>query len=324
MSSPLVSIIVSCYNGEQYIADTLNSLLNQTYPQLEIIVVNDGSTDNSETVIKSFADKRISYYYQSNKGQCAALNYGFSKSSGKYIKFYDADDILEPEVIKGQVAALQGMGDDCISFIEWRRFYNNTLPETIDLNDPHTIRKDCVPLEYIEWKDHPPMFQCGLWLIPRELFNKTGLWDERLSLINDTEFFSRIFASVRYLKYSDKGYTFYRSSATGTSLSKDISRKGIRSAILSIDLTAKWFLSIANNEKIKKKIVKSYVMVMEWAYPNHKDLTKIVERRLKQYPKEYEIHTKSGKIYNLVMKLFGWKKAKLLSKYYNRKRKTIN
>ena len=323
MKSPLVSIIVSCYNGEKYIAATLDSLLKQTYPNIEIIVVNDGSTDASESIIKSYSQSSVHYYFQKNKGQCAALNYGFTKSTGSLIKFYDADDILHPIAIEGQVKVLSGLTDDCMSFIEWRRFYDDTLPEAIDENDPHTIHKDCTPLEYITLREHPPMYQCGLWLIPRTLLLKTGLWDERLSLINDTEFFSRIMCHVKCLKFSDKGYTFYRTNATETSLSKDLSSKGIKSAILSIDLTAKWLLSIEDSERIKRIIVKAYVMILEWAFPQKMLLVKVVERRLKQYPAEYIVHTKSGKVYNLIMKLFGWKTANRMAKFYYRKKYKI-
>lgn len=323
MHSSLVSIVVSCYNGEKYIADTLNSLLAQTYSNIEIVVVNDGSTDESEKVIKSFSDPRIKYFRQANKGQCSALNYGFSKSIGEYIKFYDADDILHPAVIQGQVESLVGMGDDCLSFIEWRRFYNNELPTTIDESNPHTIHKDCFPIEYITWKQKTPMVQCGLWLIPRVLLSKTGLWDERLSLINDTEFFTRIMLHVRYMKFSNSGYTFYRTNLAETSLSKDFSKKGIKSALLSIDLTAKWMLDIENSERIKRIIANSYIMILEWAFPSQMAFVKIIERRLKQFPKEYIEHTKSGKIYNLIMKLFGWKTAnRLVNYYYTKKNST--
>lgn len=298
-------------------------MLSQTYTNLEVIIVDDGSIDNSEAVIKSLTDKRIFYYKQENKGQCAALNYGFEKSTGILIKFYDADDILHPEVIEGQVAALQGMADDCISFIEWRRFYKDALPANIDLLNPHTIHKDCTPIEYITWKEYPPMYQCGLWLMPRSLLQKTGLWDERLSLINDTEFFSRIMLNVRFLKFSGKGYTFYRSNTTGESLSKDFSEKGIKSALLSIDLAAQWLLRIENSDRIKKIIVNAYVMVLEWAFPGQMELVKNVEQRLKTYPQEYISHTKSGKVYNVIMKLFGWKIASRLAKYYYRKKYKI-
>lgn len=317
MNGPLVSIIVSCYNGEKYIADTINSLLKQTYANIEIVIVNDGSTDNSEKVIHEFTDTRIKYYKQQNRGQCAALNLGFSKSTGKYIKFYDADDILEPNVIQGQVDSLNGMEEDCMSFIEWRRFYDNAIPDCIDKQNPHTIHKDCLPVEYITWKQQTPMVQCGLWLIPRSLLYKTGLWDERLNLINDTEFFTRVLQYVRYLKFSDSGCTFYRTNIGESSLSKDFSKKGIKSALLSIDLSAKWMLNIENSDRIKKIIVNSYIMILGWAYPKQITFVKIIERRLKQFPKEFIVYPKSGKIYNVVMKLFGWKTANRLTKLYH-------
>ncbi len=317
---PLVSIIVSCYNGEKYIADTLNSLLSQTYTNLEIIVVDDGSKDNSESVIKSFADKRICYYKQENGGQCNALNAGFKKASGKYIKFYDADDILHKNVIAGQVAALQDENDNVVSFIEWRRFYNNILPVEIDLSDPHTIHKDCSPLEFIMWKENPPMVQCGLWLLPTTLLHRTGLWDERLSLINDTEFFTRIFTHAKRLKFADTGYTFYRSSSSEMTLSSDLSKKGIKSAILSIDLSAKWMLQIENSEAIRKRVSQGYMMILEWAYPKHTIYVKLIERRLKQFPKSFTESTRSGKIYNVVSRLLGWKAARRLSRIYQKKK----
>lgn len=315
---PLVSVIVSCYNAEKYIAQTLESLINQTYSNLEIIVVNDGSKDNSESLVKAFADNRIKYFSQENKGQCAALNTGFRHSSGKLIKFYDADDVLDKDVIEGQVNALTGLNDDCISFIEWRRFYNDKLPSSINLKDPHTIHKDCTPIQYITWKEQPPMVQCGLWLLPRNLLLKAGLWDERLSLINDTEFFTRIFKHTKLLKFSDNGYTFYRTNINDASLSKDISAKGIKSAILSIDLSAKWLLQIENSERIKKIIVKGYVTILEWAFPKHKMYVSLVERRLKQFPAEYVAFTKAGKTYNALMKLFGWKTANRMAKWYGK------
>ncbi len=321
---PLVSIIVSCYNAEKYVAETLESLLGQTYRNIEIIVVNDGSTDDSEAIIQGFADSRIKYYKQANKGQCSALNKGFSLSTGDYVKFYDADDILTKEVIASQVKTLNGRTSDCISFIEWRRFYNDLLPTSVDVNDLHTIHRDCTPLEYITWLEKPPMVQCGLWLLPRTLIIKSGLWDERLSLINDTEFFTRIFTHTRLLKFCDSGYTFYRTNMHVSSLSKDISRKGIKSAILSIDLAAKSMLAIENSERIKRLIVKGYVMILEWAFPKHKMYVRLVERRLQQYPQQYIAFTRSSKAYNVIMKLFGWKAANRLSKYYRKTRYSLD
>jgi glycosyltransferase involved in cell wall biosynthesis len=313
---PLVSIIVSCYNAEKYIAATLESLIIQTYHKTEIIVVDDGSTDMSANIIKSFKDDRLKYYYQKNKGQCAALNLGFNLSSGSLIKFYDADDILHPYSIGGQVESLEGKSESALSFIEWKRFFNDELPDNVNEISYNTIHRDCFPVEHITFSDGTPMFQCGMWLIPRTLFFKTGLWDKRLSLINDTEFFSRILTKASNLIFSDKGITFYRTNFKSSSLSSDFSKKGIKSAILSIDLTARWFLQIENSERIKRVIVNSYVMILEWSFPAQITYCKIIEKRLAAYPKTYITYTKSGKAYNLILHLFGWKIARRLAKVY--------
>ncbi len=316
MSSPLVSIIVSCYNAEKYVAETLTSLLAQTYQNIEIIIVDDGSTDNSVKIIKSFTDHRIRYYKQNNKGQCAALNYGFQFANGRYIKFYDADDILESSSIEAQVDSLQNSNDEDISFIEWRRFYNNKLPSTIDDDHYHTIHRNCTPLEYLTFTEKMPMVQCGLWLVPKVLLNKSGLWDERLSLINDTEFFPRLLPYAKRLRFSEKGYTLYRSNFNSNSLSADFSKKGIKSALLSIDLMAKWLLQLENSDRIKKIIVSSYCMILEWAFPKQPVYVKVIERRLADYPSTYIHHIRSGKVHNLIMKLLGWKAAARLTKIY--------
>ncbi len=97
--TPLFSIIIPLYNKEKYIANTLNSVLNQTYSGFEIIIVNDGSTDNSLKIVEGFTDPRIKVYSKKNEGVSAARNYGISKALNKYISFLDADDIWEPDFL---------------------------------------------------------------------------------------------------------------------------------------------------------------------------------------------------------------------------------
>lgn len=315
MSNVLVSVIISCYNAEKYIAATLQSIIGQTYRNIEIIVVNDGSNDNSEKIISGFKDDRIKYFFQKNKGQCAALNYGFLQSRGELIKFYDADDILDAEVIADQVEVLKEKNDE-VSFIEWRRFYNDQFPVEIDHVDFHTIHKDCTPLEYLTFTGKTPMVQCGLWLIPRSILHKSGLWDERLSLINDTEFFPRVLSFCQMLRFSAKGITHYRTNFNGRTLSSDTSKRGIKSSLLSIDLMSRWLRQLESSERIERIIATSYVTILEGAYPDHPVYSKIIERRLVQFPSSYIRHTRSGRIFNIIMQLFGWKVAAHLCRWY--------
>lgn len=91
----LLSVIVPCYNSERYIHRCLESILKQTYSNLEVIVVNDGSTDKSEEIIKSINDSRIKYIYQDNSGVSAARNKGIENATGDFITFVDSDDTIE-------------------------------------------------------------------------------------------------------------------------------------------------------------------------------------------------------------------------------------
>ena len=97
MNSPIISVVLPVFNCEKYIEKAITSVLEQSFLDFELIIINDGSTDSSEDKILSFTDKRIRYIKQSNKGISATLNYGISISSGRYIARMDADDICMPD-----------------------------------------------------------------------------------------------------------------------------------------------------------------------------------------------------------------------------------
>ena len=101
MNLPLVSIIVPVYNGEKYLSETLESILNQDYAEKEIIVVNDGSTDGSEEILQSYIE--IKYLSQENKGVPVARNRGIEESTGEFIAFSDQDDVWKSSKLTDQV-----------------------------------------------------------------------------------------------------------------------------------------------------------------------------------------------------------------------------
>jgi glycosyltransferase involved in cell wall biosynthesis len=111
--SPIVSVIVPCYNNGNYLAEALESVLTQTYATWECIILDDGSTDNSARVAQAYTekDKRFSYIYQINKGVSAARNAAIKTSSGKYILPLDADDKLSPEYVTEAVKVLEKNND---------------------------------------------------------------------------------------------------------------------------------------------------------------------------------------------------------------------
>ena len=106
---PKVSVIIACYNGAAYLADAIQSVLDQTYEEFEIIVVDDGSTDNTPAVAGGFDDPRVRYIRQENKGRSNARNTGINASRGRYVAFLDADDLFLPHKLEVQVRYL----DEC-------------------------------------------------------------------------------------------------------------------------------------------------------------------------------------------------------------------
>lgn len=108
MNNPLVSIVIPCYNAEKYIEETIQSVLNQSETDLEIIVINDGSTDNSAQIVNAFSDKRIQLINQKNQGVSAARNLGLNKAKGTYIVFFDADDIMCDTFIEDRLKSIHG------------------------------------------------------------------------------------------------------------------------------------------------------------------------------------------------------------------------
>ncbi|MFQ2222915.1 glycosyltransferase [Aeromonas enteropelogenes] len=106
-SAPLISVVLPVYNSENFIRDSVNSILEQSYKNIELIIINDGSTDSTFDIIKSFSDERIRIISRENKGLIFSLNEGISLAKGRFIARMDADDISEPDRIERQVKFLE-------------------------------------------------------------------------------------------------------------------------------------------------------------------------------------------------------------------------
>jgi glycosyltransferase involved in cell wall biosynthesis len=104
-----VSVIIPAYNGDRYLAQAIASILTQTYTDYEIILVNDGSTDNTQSIIQQYADqiKSLKYFAQTNQGVAASRNLGLAQAQGEYIAFLDQDDLFLPHKLASQVALLE-------------------------------------------------------------------------------------------------------------------------------------------------------------------------------------------------------------------------
>jgi len=304
MHQPLVSIIISAYNAEKYISETLDSVLNQTWKQLEVIVVNDGSTDHTESILKAYADQ-IVYVYQENKGQDAALNNGYRHSTGEWIKFMDADDLINPEMIALQVKKMEGKNNS-IAYGEWSRFYRDD-PTTADFT-PLAYWKDSLPIDFLTARPEGVMLQCGIMLIHRTLIEKAGIWDERLVLFNDTEYYTRLLLHSDGIIFTEGAKLYYR-SGIASSVSAQRSQKHFESTFLATSLIEELLLKAEDSFRVRQLIANTYFNQYFEMYPRFKDLQKKHSDKIKILAVPVR-KVQGGKIFMLINALLGWKAAK--------------
>ena len=134
MNKKDISIIVPIYNAEKYLNKCIDSIINQTKKELEIILINDGSTDNSETIIKKYDDKRIKYFKNKNQGIGKTRNFGIDKATGKYIMFLDSDDFLELNACEKMYEKAEKEKLDIV-VCDYYRYFDNGTKEEVKLPD---------------------------------------------------------------------------------------------------------------------------------------------------------------------------------------------
>jgi glycosyltransferase involved in cell wall biosynthesis len=172
---PLVSCIVPVFNGERYLQQALDSVLEQTYTPLELIVSDDGSTDGTRAVVDAYGDS-VRYLHQPNGGHAAARNLGLSIAQGEFVAFLDADDLWHPEKIERQVARLRGRPtvDACVTFV--RNFWGPAEDR---------LSEDARLTEAV------PGYRSVTLLARRTLFERAGRFNPALRHGNDTDWFLR-------------------------------------------------------------------------------------------------------------------------------------
>ena len=174
-NTKLVSVIVPCYNNEITIQETIASILEQSYDNIEIIIVNDGSTDNSENVIKKIISehKNITYIFQENNGPSYTRNQGALVAKGFYMVFIDADDTIDSKFIEKYVAAFDE-NDDLQLVYSRAEFFGDKKGEwkLPDYNLKNFISENCIPI---------------FAMMKREEFLKAGLFDTNLKYLEDWE-----------------------------------------------------------------------------------------------------------------------------------------
>lgn len=305
MKDALVSVIMPVYNAEKTLRFSLEAVLSQTHQNLEIICINDGSTDNSLQILEN--EDRIILINQENSGQCAAINAGIRKARGDYFKFFDADDYMNPEHISEQLTLMGGRKDVIIS-CAWGRFYDDNPASARFI--PETVWKNMKPMEWLvsALSQKNDMMGGPLWLIPKEIISIAGFWDERLSLNNDFDFITRVILHSKEVLFASNAKLYYRSGQKSNLASRS-NRSAMESALLTTNLGCDTILSFENSDRTRKICADRYRYWMYHFFPHHKDLYREAKRHCNLLGGS-DRKMEAGPKFRWLIGLFGWKNAK--------------
>ncbi|MDO4522934.1 MAG: glycosyltransferase family 2 protein [Eubacteriales bacterium] len=193
-----VSVIIPSYNRAEVLEKSIHSVLNQSYQNLECILVDDGSTDNTRTIAKSISDPRLRYVYQENAGACAARNHGIALAEGKYIAFHDSDDVWHKEKLEKQIDTLEKNKVDLV------------ICKLIHIHEDDTIRLTPKYIREGNVSIQDDFFGVGTQTIVarKEIFEQE-MFDEKMPRLQDFEWLYRVLKSYHVYCMSE-GLVDYR------------------------------------------------------------------------------------------------------------------
>jgi glycosyltransferase involved in cell wall biosynthesis len=304
---PVISIIMPVYNAEAYVAGAITSVLSQSFEAFELILVNDGSTDRSEEIISSFKDSRIVRVHQQNQGQVAASNKGIKLAQGDYIKFLDADDLLNVTHLESQLKVLNG-GYNKLASCQWAYFYENV--EKAVFKKEQTHRDYANPMDWFYDSHHfdSGMLGAWLWLIPRSILEKAGYWNEKLSLNNDFDFSARLLEASEGVKFAESAKLYYRKGNLNA-LTHSKSRKAYESALLTTELAMQTILGCENSRRMQKLFADRFQSWIFEIYPKYQDIVTQMEKHVQSLGGSKK-KPDGGKMFQLLNLIFPWKWVK--------------
>ncbi|MDJ0652842.1 MAG: glycosyltransferase family 2 protein [Xanthomonadales bacterium] len=303
-----VSVVIPCYNAERWVVGSVNSALQQQGPTLEVIVVDDGSTDGSLGQLARIQDPRLRVISQDNRGASGARNRGLADCRGRFIQFLDADDLLHPEKISIQMAAL---GDDSTRLASgrWGRFSGD--PDQAKMVDD-ALQGDLAGSEFLIMAlTQNLMMHPAAWLVPRALVQAAGPWDESLSLNDDGEYFARVMLASSGIVHCRGAVSYYRSGLQD-SLSARADRPAYESSRAALDSIHTGLLSATGDaERARQALAVAWSRLSVEAYPAHREVAARSAQRARSLGR-YRPEISGGRALQLLSRVAGWRTARTL------------
>lgn len=190
---PIISVVIPVYNGEKTIQETIESVLNQTFSEFELIVINDGSQDSTLEIVSNIKDTRLRIFSYSNAGLSASRNRGISQAVGDYISFIDADDLWSQDKLESQFQALQTNSQAAVAY-SWTNSINE-LGEFSRRGSHYTVNgnvyANLLIFNFLENGSNA--------LFRQQVFTKVGKFDESLTAAEDWDMYLRLAAHYQFI-----------------------------------------------------------------------------------------------------------------------------
>ena len=311
----LVSILIPAYNAAPLLADTVRSALAQTWPRKEIIIVDDGSRDDTLAVAKQFASAEVKVVTQANQGAAATRNNALALAQGDFIQWLDADDLLSPDKVALQMAAAEQAADPRVLLSSgWGYF--RFRPHTANFT-PSLLWENLTPLEWLQrkWENNLHM-QTATWLTSRELTAAAGPWNPKLLGDDDGEYFFRVIRASHGIRFVPGGKVYYRISGAARLSYIGRSDKKLEAQLRGMELQMGYLRALADDARARATCVAYLQTWLPNFFPARMDLV----ARMKQLAVELGGELRDPKIspkYVLVQKTLGWGAAQRAQIQYN-------
>lgn len=288
-----------------WISPTLRSALAQTWRSKEIIVVDDGSTDDTLAVARRFEAQGVKVVTQPNQGAAAARNRAFQECQGDYIQWLDADDLLSPGKVEAQMRELQG--EDVLLSSGWAEFlYRPRSARFL----PSALWTDLKPVDWLVHKLTLNLhMQTATWLVSRKLTEAAGPWDTRLMGDDDGEYFCRVLLASKGVHFVPGPGVYYRASGTSSLSYIDRSEKKVRAHWTSMLLHVNYLRSLEDSPRVRQACLNYLHNWLIHFYPERADIVREAEQLAEELGGRLDQPHLSWK-YSWIKSLFGWRAAK--------------
>ena len=305
---PLVSILIPAYNAERWIKQTIASAVRQDYPNKEVILVNDGSSDRTLEIAKAFESSSVKVINQENVGGPGARNNALKHAQGDYIQWLDHDDLLAPNKISEQIKVVESIGSDRILLSgSFGTFYFRSERARFE---PGEMWRDLSPLEYFYAKfEQDEWIHTTCWLVSRKLTEAAGPWWDIRSPDDDGEYFCRVVASSDGMRFVPAARSFWRiGNDASFSYTGQRSVKSLSAMLKTNFRCIEHFRALDDSERCRTACVTFLRNRLIYYYPDHREMLKDI----------YDLAERLGgtlstpplQQYEVLRPLIGWRRAR--------------